>query len=73
MYNTSAGAGAVGGATIPVTGLAPLTILFVMLAAFALLSVGGALLRVAPSLHTHPDSPVRQRIVHPRKARTRRH
>ena len=44
-----------GGAALPFTGLS-FSLLWLLLAAFALMSAGGALLRVAPSLHRAPDT-----------------
>ena len=44
-----------GGAALPFTGLS-FSLLWFLLAAFAMLSAGGALLRVAPSLHRAPDN-----------------
>jgi hypothetical protein len=68
MYHPTVGVGAGvagAGAGLPATGLAPMSILWIMLAAFALLSVGGAVLRVAPSLHRSPGAPVRRAAVRP--------
>lgn len=57
MYSKSTISGPVlsGGAALPFTGLS-LNLLWLVLAAFALLSVGGALLRLAPSAHTAPTA-----------------
>jgi len=49
-----------GGASLPFTGLS-FSLMWAVLAAFALLSAGGALLRVAPSLHAQPTAPRRVR------------
>ena len=62
MYSNSTVSGAVlggGAAALPFTGLS-LNLLWFVLAAFALMSAGGALLRVAPSLHAQPTRPVRR-------------
>lgn len=62
MYSNSTISGAVlggGAAALPFTGLS-ISLLWFVLAAFALLSAGGALLRVAPSLHAQPKRPVRR-------------
>jgi hypothetical protein len=69
MYHPSVGigAGVAGGSVLPATGLAPLGIVWVVLAAFALLSVGGAILRVAPSLHSRPSAAARRPVVRPRR------
>ena len=59
------GGGALGGAALPFTGLS-FSLLWAVLAAFALLSAGGALLRVAPSVHARP-----QQARHARRRQTR--
>jgi LPXTG-motif cell wall-anchored protein len=59
MYNPcSAGSvlSAGGVCVLPATG-ASVSIIWLVLAAFALLTVGGSLLRTAPSLHRHPSAP----------------
>ena len=53
MYSPTTLTGAGAGAALPFTGLS-FHLVWLMLAAFALLSAGGALLRVAPSLHRGP-------------------
>ena len=71
MYSNSTISGAVlggTGAVLPFTGLS-WSLLWVVLAAFALISAGGALLRVAPSLHAQPKRP--ERPVRTRRVATR--
>lgn len=60
MYSKTAISGPLLGAggVLPFTGLS-FSLMWAVLAAFALLSAGGALLRVAPSLHSQPAAPRR--------------
>ena len=55
MYNTGSGVAA-GAAGLPATGMSPVAAIWIGLAGFALASAGGAIVRVAPSLHRSPDA-----------------
>ena len=50
MYNTGTGVAA-GAAGLPATGMSPVAAIWIGLAGFALASAGGAIVRIAPSLH----------------------
>jgi hypothetical protein len=60
MYNPcpagTAATAAGGTCLLPATG-ASVALIWLVLAAFALLTAGGALLRTAPSLHRRPAAP----------------
>lgn len=58
-----------GGAVLAYTGLNG-SVIWLLCAAFALLAVGGALLRVAPSLHSTP-TPGRHGVLRRVAVRTR--
>jgi hypothetical protein len=53
MYNTGSGVAA-GAAGLPATGMSPVAAIWIGLASFAIASAGGAIVRVAPSLHRAP-------------------
>lgn len=63
MYGKATISGPVfaAGGALPFTG-SGVDLLWLLLAAFALLSAGGALLRVAPSLHQAPRRPAPRRV-----------